>query len=262
MTPRWWPVTEFWLVGLRRVWRGTMVSGVLGPLLNLGAIGVGVGALVDRTGQTAALGGGPYARFVAPGILASAAMMTAVGDATWPVMGAKKWQRQYLAMLATPLGVAQVYLGHLVFIAVRLAILAAIFVAIGFGLGAFASPWVVLALPAAVLVGLAHAAPVMGYAITQQNDTGFIVLFRFGVLPMTLFAGTLFPIGSLPVALQALAALTPLWHGTQLCRALAQGQVRGAGVVVVLLAHLAYLSAWVLVGGWWARRRFARELVQ
>ena len=58
MAPPWWPVAEFWLVGLRRVWRGTMLSGVLGPLLNLGAIGVGVGALVDHTGRTAVSGAG------------------------------------------------------------------------------------------------------------------------------------------------------------------------------------------------------------
>ena len=255
----WWSVTEFWLLGLRRVWRGTMLSGVLGPLLNLGAIGVGVGALVDRTGRTAELGGS-YARFVAPGILVSAAMMTAVGDACWPVMGARKWQQQYLAMLATPLGVGQIYLGHLAFIALRLTILAAIFVGIGSLLGVFASGWVLVALPAAVLVGLAHAAPVMGYAIAQENDSGFVVLYRFGVLPMTLFAGTLFPIGSLPVVLQALAMITPLWHGTQLCRTLAQGQVAGQGPV--MLGHLAYLLGWVLVGGWWARRRFTRALVR
>ena len=188
-------------------------------------------------------------------------MMTAVGDATWPVMGARKWQRQYLAMLATPLGVEQVYLGHLVFVAIRLAILAGVFVVIGAVLGVFASGWAVVAVAAAVLVGLAHAAPVMGYAISQESDNGFIVLFRFGVVPMTLFAGTLFPISSLPVGLQAVAALTPLWHGTQLCRALAQGQVGGTAVVM-LLGHLVYLLTWVLVGVWWGRRRFARELVQ
>jgi lipooligosaccharide transport system permease protein len=246
---------EFWLVSYRRTWRGSLVSGFLAPLLYLGSLGFGLGALVDR--GSGGVGGVPYALFVAPGVLAATAMQTAVGESTWPVMGAITWQRQYHAMLAAPLGVLDVFLGHLAYVALRLAVVCTAFVAVGVVLGAFRSVWVLAALLVAIVCGLAHAAPVMAYAAAQDNDSGFALLFRFGVMPMFLFAGTFFPIEQLPAVIRPIAWLTPLWHGTQACRALALGDVRW----LPLLGHLGYLLAWVAVGAAVAAWSFRRRLV-
>jgi len=60
-----------------------------------------------------------YAVFLAPGLLAAWAMETAIVETTWPVMGAIKWHRIYYAMLATPLTVTDVLVGHLGFVAIR-----------------------------------------------------------------------------------------------------------------------------------------------
>jgi lipooligosaccharide transport system permease protein len=251
------PALEFWLRGYRRTWRGSVVSGVLAPLLYLGSLGFGLGALVDR-GASGGVGGVPYALFLAPGVLAATAMQTAVTESTWPVLGAITWQRQYHAMLAAPLGVVDVFLGHLAFVALRLVFVSTAFVAVGAALGAFRSVWVLGALLVAVLVGLAHAAPVMAYASAQESDGGFALLFRFGVMPMFLFAGTFFPIEQLPAAIRPVAWLTPLWHGTQACRALSLGEPE----LAPLLGHLGYLLVWVAVGvrvaAWAFRRRLVR----
>ena len=82
----------FWLVNYRRTWRGTIYSSVLNPLLYLGAMGLGLGTLVDKHG-TASLGGVSYLAFLAPGLLAAQAMQTAIGESTYPVLASVKWLR-------------------------------------------------------------------------------------------------------------------------------------------------------------------------
>ena len=252
----WYRAFLFWLASYRRTWRGSMVTGFLAPLLYLGSLGFGLGTLVDR-GTAPGVDGVPYAVFVAPGVLAATAMQTAVGESTYPVMGAVKWQRQYLAMLAAPLGVVDVLIGHVAFVVLRVALVSAAFAVVGGLLGAFASPWVVLAVPVAVICGVAHAAPIMAYAVRQDNDGGFNLLYRFGVIPMFLFAGTFFPVDQLPGAIRPLAWAAPLWHATEVCRDLSLGRAE----LVPSLGHVIYLSLWIAVGLWLAGRAFRKRLV-
>ena len=75
---------RFWLVNYRRTWRGSIYSSVLSPVLYLGAMGLGLGSLVDARG-TASLGGVSYLMFLAPGLMAASAMQTAVGESLYPV---------------------------------------------------------------------------------------------------------------------------------------------------------------------------------
>lgn len=239
-----WPMAfEYWLVGYRRVWRASIVSGFILPLLYLGSLGYGLGHLVDGNGP-GQIGAVAYVAFVAPGILAASAMQTAVGESTYPVLGATKWRRQYHAQLDSPLTTTDVLAGHLAFIAFRVALGAASFLVIGGVLRAFGSGWVLLAFPVAVLTGVAHAAPIMAYSVRQDSDQGFTMLYRFGVVPVFLFAGTFFPVDQLPWVLQALAHLTPLWHGTMLCRDLSLGSAQ----LLPSFGHLAYLLVWALGG--------------
>ena len=69
--------------------------------------------------------------------------------------------------------------------------------------GAASSPLVVLAIPAAVLTGLAFAAPIAAFSATQKTPERFAAIFRFGITPLFLFSGTFFPLDSLPEAVQA-----------------------------------------------------------
>src|SRR4051812_32148504 len=160
----WTRALEFWLVSYRRTWRASVFSGFLAPLLYLGSLGYGLGSLIHGSGA-GQVAGVAYAAFVAPGVLAANAMQTAVAESTYPVMGAVKWQRQCRAMIAAALTVGDVLLGHVAFILLRVLLGAAAFVAVGALLGAFATPWVLLTIPVAVLCGAVHALPVMGYAV-------------------------------------------------------------------------------------------------
>ena len=108
---------EFFFAQYRRVWRGTAVSSVVTPVIYLLALGVGLGVFADRFANLPE--GVSYLEFVAPGLLAATAMQLATFEASWPVLSAIKWTRQYHAMLATPLRVGDIVLGHQAFIAVR-----------------------------------------------------------------------------------------------------------------------------------------------
>jgi lipooligosaccharide transport system permease protein len=212
---------EYWLASYRRVWRGSVVSTVLNPVLYLSALGIGLGTIINRNRGF----GVPYLDYVAPGILASTAMLIAAFESSYPVMGSIKWTRQFHAQIAA--------------------------------FGAIHSWLALLAWPAAILLGLSFSAPIAGMAAWLEREEGFNGLFRFGITPMFLFSGTFFPISRLPQGIRALAWATPTWHGVDLLR----GLTLGTAALWPSLGHVAYLALWVAVGLAWAQRTFRRRLV-
>jgi lipooligosaccharide transport system permease protein len=173
-------------------------------------------------------------------------------------MGKVVWDRIYHGMLATPITIGGIVVGELAWVTVRLAMVAAVFLAVMVAFGLVVSPLGILAVPAAVLTGLAFAAPIMAFTATRRDTQAFDAIFRFGITPLFLFSGTFFPIDRLPPVLQSVAMLTPLWHGVALCRALTLGVVDPLGATI----HVAYLAAWVVVGTLVALVTFRRTLVR
>ena len=246
---------RFWLTDYRRTWRGSIYSSLLNPLLFLGAMGLGLGTLVNRHG-TAGLGGVSYLVFITPGLLAASAMETAVGDTTYPVYGCVKWNKTYQAAVASPLRPADVFHGHVLFLTLRLTMNGAIFLAVATALGGVRSPWALAALPVAVLTGLAFGTPIEAWSVTRTRDTSFAMIYRFGMIPLFLFSGTFFPVTQLPAWLRPIAYLTPLWHGVALCRALSLGTASLGGA----LMHVAYLAALATAGLLAGNRTYRRRL--
>jgi lipooligosaccharide transport system permease protein len=246
---------EYFFAQYRRVWRGTAVTSVVTPVVYLLALGVGLGVFVDRSADLP--GGISYLDFVAPGLMAATAMQIATFEASWPVLSASKWDRQYHAMLAAPLRVRDVVIGHQTFFAFRLLSIAVIYFVVIAAFGAVESPLGILAIPVTVLVGLAFTAPMAAWAAHTNSEITFVAIFRFVVLPMFLFSGTFFPVSTLPTPLEVLAWLTPLWHGVTLSRDLTTGEL-SAGADML---HLGYLLLWVAAGLTAALITYRRRLV-
>jgi lipooligosaccharide transport system permease protein len=232
-----------WLVMYGRTWRSSVWSSVFGPLFYLGAMGYGLGSLVDKNG-TGSLGGVPYVVFVAPAILGVQAMNSGLTNAMFPVFSGIHWNKIYLAARATMLRPADIYRGHLLFIAMRIAMNSACFVLVMAAFGLIRSWWAVLLLPAATLLGVAFATPSAAWAVTLQTQTPMNYVFRFGSVPLMLFSGTFFPVGQLPGWLRPVAYATPLWHGVALCRGLSLGDTNLSAAVI----HVAYLTAMAAIG--------------
>ena len=250
----WRRALTHYLVSYRRNWRGSAITGFLVPLMFLGVMGYLLGPLVDG-GTRGGIAGVEYIAFVAPGLLAAQAMQTAVGESTFPVLAGIKWRRFYHAMLAAPPGARDIVVGHLVFVTFRVALTSTVFLVVAVALGAIRSPWAALALPVAVLCGLAFATPVFAYSARQTDGQGFNVLFRFAVMPLFLFSGTFFPLAQLPGWLQSVAWATPLAHGVDLTRDLSLGTPTGTEAAV----HVGFMLLWSIAGlalaEWSLRRR-------
>jgi len=116
-------------------------------------------------------------------------------------------------------------------------------------------PGALLALVVVVLLGLAHAAPLVGVTARMKSEAGFSLIFRLGLMPMILFSGAFFPITQLG-AFAWLAYLTPIWHGVDLTRMLTTGNVE----IWRALGHTVYILAWVVAGWFYAVTGFRRRL--
>ncbi len=241
----------------RRTFRASLFGSFGIPALFLAAMGFGLGGYVDRSAD-AVLQGISYLQFLAPGLLASSLMQTGSFEASFPILGGLQWHKIFHAMVATPLRARDVALGNLAWIALRLTLVGSIFAFVIVLFGASRSPLIVLAVPVAVLTGVAFAAPIMAFTATQRRPDRFAALFRFGVTPLFLFSGTFFPIESLPSFLQPVAWLSPLWHGVAVCRGLMLGTIGEEPLVAVV--HVAVLVVIATAGALLAIRTIGARL--
>jgi lipooligosaccharide transport system permease protein len=248
---------DYWQTVYRRTWRGSVISSFVSPLFYVIAMGVLLGGFVQA--DPAKLDGATsYLAFVVPGLVAAHAMQIAVGEVTYPVMGALKWHKTYYAQLATPLAPRDLVAGHLTFVFFRLVTTGAVFMVVLVPFGIFATWWgALLAFGAQVLVGMAFAGPIYALTTRMHSPEGFGVLFRLGVFPMFLFSGAFFPVSNLGPVFSWVARLTPLWQGVNLTRMFTLDRVDWslAAVNVVVLGSLTVL-------GWhWAVTGLTRRVV-
>lgn len=237
----------------RRTWRSALPSFV-SPFMYLAAMGLGLGSLIDR--QSGGVDGVSYITFLAPGLLAATAMQLGTVLGAWPIMARIRWDRIYLSMLASPLGIDQVLLGELTWMALRLLLTSAVFLLAMVVFGTVHTPVALLAVPAGVLTGLAFAAPVAALTPVLPNESGYNLVFRLGITPLFLLGGAFFPVERLPLPLQVVAWATPLFHGVSLSRDAGLGRL-GPGTAAL---HVAVLLAFIVAGYLVARVTFRRQL--
>ena len=262
------PLTSGLLIGSRRslrlvernlfVYKHTwlvLLSGFFEPLFYLLSIGFGLGALV---GSVPGPGGQviPYQLFVAPALLASSAMNGAIMESTFNFFFKLNYNKTFTSILSTPLSPGDVALGELTWALIRGGLYATGFMVVMFALGLVVSPWVVLAVPAALLVGFAFGA--VGMAATSFMKTWQdFDLIQLVILPLFLFSATFYPIETYPDALRVVVQLTPLYQGVDLIRSLAVGAISP-----LLLFHVAYLLAMGFAGLYVVSRRLDKLLLQ
>ena len=240
-------VVERNVLSYRRMWPA-FVSGIFEPAFFLFSLGVGLGPLV---GALEGPGGTPlaYADFVAPGLLAAAAMNGALFDATFGLFFKLKYAKTYEAILCTPLEIEDIALGEVAWSLMRGAIYSGLFVLVMAVQGTISSWWGLLVWPAAMLVALAFAAAGMAGASYMRGWQDFDYL-QLILLPLFLFSTTFYPLSTYPPVLQLVVQLSPLYHGVELVRSLAVGVV-GPG----LLVHVGVLLGLAVVGLAVVRRR-------
>ncbi|MGH3657310.1 MAG: ABC transporter permease [Micromonosporaceae bacterium] len=217
-----------------------VVSGVAEPLVMLFALGFGMGQLV---GHVPYAGGSiAYPLYVAPALLAMAAMTGALTESTFNVFAKLKFFKLYDAVLATPVTPFGIALGEIGWATLRSAINSASFVVVMALMGLTPSLWAIAAFPAAVLIGLAFSAAGMA-CVTYMRSWQEFDYISVTIFLLFLFSGTVAPLSAYPGWLQGVVTVTPLYHGVALVRALTTGVVTYG-----LLWHVAYLAGLSVLG--------------
>jgi lipooligosaccharide transport system permease protein len=232
----------------------TIVIGGLGqPLLYLLGLGLGLATFLDVPVGFGPDGPVPYVTFVAPALLATAAISVTTEEFTYTVMAGFKWRRIFWGMNASPIAPAQVVGGLVLAVGARMLFVSAAYAALIWAFGAVGSVWAVAVLPLlGLLGGFAFGLPLLAYSASLRDDAGqFAAVQRFVFTPMFLFSGTFYPLDTLPVWLHWIGWVSPLWHASELGRVVSYGAPMAGTTVAVHLAVLIGLA----VGGWFVARR-------
>ncbi len=255
---RWgsWYIAEHRIRSMRAYLQTIIATSIGNPLVYLFALGVGLASLVDA--NTGGIDGVSYLAFVAPALLAAAAVTVAAEECTYPMMMGFKWNPIFLAMNAAPISGNQITNGMVISVLARMVPTTAIYFVVMVLFGAVPSAWGVAMILVATLTGIAVGLVIMPYTASIEEDKGQMAMIqRFGILPMFLFSGTFFPLSELPIYLQPIGWISPLWHGTELGRVVSYGMEEPIWLTVT---HVLYLGILTFVGWRMTQRVVTRRL--
>ena len=239
-----WYVAEHRIRGIRSYYKTLLFTAIGSPFMYLFALGVGLATLVDRHNG---LGGTSYLAFVAPALIASAAVTAAVEECTYPILMGFKWNPIFFGMNAAPISGAQIVNGIFIAVLARLLPTTIIYYLVMLVFGAVPSPLGVFDIPIAVLTGMAFGLVIASYMATVEQEVGQPAFIqRFIIIPLFLFSGTFFPLSQMPIFLQWIGWISPLWHGTELGRVVSYGAAEPGWLTIV---HVLYPVA-LCVYGW------------
>lgn len=240
-----WYVVEHKLRAVRAYF-WTMLATAFGtPFLYIFAFGVGLATLVvDRQGSEFIDDVG-YLQFVAPALIVNAAVLVAAEEYMFGMLLGFKWNAIFIGMNSAPLTGRQIIDGMFLFVAIRAAFTAGVYFAAVALFGGVISPWSVLVVPIAMLTAFAFS-PVAAWSATITEDRGqFNIVNRLIIMPLSLFSGTVFPLSQLPIFLQWIGWISPIWHGSELARQFSYGPTEPIWLTVI---HLLFLLALAYLG--------------
>ena len=253
-----WFVAEYRLRNMSK-WFGAIVAFGLGnPVLYLLSVGIGIGALVDNVSGGDNPLGVPYLTFLAPALLATAAIQSAMDETTFPTMQGFLWDKSFFSMIATQLMGRDIVGGIMIASSIR-----CIFNTITYGLvlvlfGAIGIESLFVLVVAAIFAGISFAAVMLAVTSFVKQDDGFYAIVgRFVIAPMFMFSGTFYPLESLPIYLQWIGWISPVWHATNLGRNLSYGLEVESWLLAV---HVLFLGALLVASMIVATKKFNARL--
>ena len=231
---------------------------IANPVLYLVSIGLGVGAYIDKNTGGMGVDGVSYITFLAPALLATAAIQGAIDESVYPTLEGFKWDKILFSMNSTPLSGNHIAMGVFFNSLIRVTFTAIIYWLVMLAFGVLESPRAWLAIFTAIMAGAAFGALMQSLAGLLENENMFFtVLNRFVIMPLFLFSGTFYPLTNMPIYLQWIGWISPLWHATELGRWLTYGHEIST---LMLYTHFIFLNSLLLIGIIASRRIFTRRL--
>ena len=253
-----WYVAEYRLLNMSKWWAAIVAFGLGNPVLYLASIGIGIGSLIDS--NSGGIDGVSYLVFLAPALLASAAIQTVMDEVMFPTMEGFVWSKIFFSMNSTGLTGRQIARGVMIAAMLRSVatvlvywLVLALFGAVDLGSG-------LAAMSAAVFCGWSMGAVMLAVSARIKNDDNFFAIIgRFIIAPMFMFSGTYYPLEALPTALQWVGWVSPLWHATDIGRVLMYGREISP---VLFTVHFGYLLVLGLLGSYLAERQYTKRLAE
>ena len=241
-------------------WKQILLGQMANPVLYLMSVGVGISAMISKNSGSSAVDGVKYLTFLAPALLASAAIQSAMDETIWPTMEGFRWHKTFFAMNSTPLTGNQIGIGIFISALVRTLSSVLIYFLILIPFHALPSGRAWLAIPSALFAGASFGAMMLAVAAyAEKADVMFVIINRFVIMPLFLFSGTFYPLNTLPMAVRWIGWFSPLWHATELGRYFTYGHsIPGS----TLLFHFVFLLIPIIVGLTLALRRFTFRLAR
>ncbi|WP_294178092.1 ABC transporter permease [uncultured Schumannella sp.] len=243
-----WYIAEHKLRAMRAYRWTILATGIGTPLFYVFAFGVGLAVLVGANAGPSGIDGVSYLVFVAPALMAMAAVPVALEEFMFGIFLGFKWNPIFAGMNAAPITGRQIIDGMFIFVTIRLAMTSTLYYLVLLLFGAVQLGWSVLIIPVAMLTGLAFSPIAALTASFREDRSQFAIIQRVVIMPLTLFSGTVFPLTQLPIFLQWIGWLSPLWHGSELGRELSYGPNEPIWLTVT---HVTFLAA-VAIAGWQA----------
>ena len=251
-------VLEARLANMKKFVSIMVAYSVMNPLLYLLAIGAGVGTLINRS--SGGIDGVEYLVFLAPALLANAAIQGSMEETIFPTLSGFLWNKTFFGMNSTPLGGRAIALGVYWAAMARNIFTVLCYYLVMLLFGVLKAPHAWLAIPAGVLAGAAFGAVMLALASNAKNEDHFFTFVgRFVIQPMFFLSGTFFPLDSIPIYLRWIGWISPLWHATDLGRYLTYG--RDISITLVFI-HVLFLLTMIVVGLTLAFRAFERRLAK
>ncbi len=244
---------------LKWVWLIISIS-IANPVLYLVSIGLGVGAYIDKNTGGMGVDGVSYITFLAPALLATAAIQGAIDESVFPTLEGFKWNKIFFSMNSTPLSGNHIAMGVFFNSLIRVIFTAVMYWLVMLAFGVLEAPRAWLAIFTAVMAGAAFGAMMQALAGMLENENIFFtVLNRFVIMPLFLFSGTFYPLTNMPIYLQWIGWISPLWHATELGRWLTYGHEISTQMLYV---HFVFLNSLLLIGVIASRRIFTKRLAK
>ena len=253
-----WYVAEYRLRNMSKWFAAIIAFGLGNPVLYLLSVGIGIGALVDSTSGADNPIGVPYLTFLAPALLATAAIQSAMDETTFPTMQGFLWDKSFFAMISTQLMARDLVGGIMIASSIRCSFNTLIYAGVLVLFGAIPLTSVPVLVFAAIFAGISFAGVMLAVTSFVKQDDGFYAIVgRFVLTPMFMFSGTFYPLESLPIYLQWVGWISPVWHATNLGRNLSYGLEVEPWLLAV---HVIFMGAILVAGMIVATRKFASRL--
>jgi lipooligosaccharide transport system permease protein len=198
----------------------TFLVSLVEPLFYLVTFGIGMGAYMG------AFGGQPYLHFLVPGVLATAAMMSASFECLYGTFIKIVHEKVYESLVATPVSADEAVAGDILWASFRGLVSGSLMMAVALVMGVapaslWRAAWLIVFL---IFIGILFGSLAMIVTSVSPSFDFFSYYTELVITPMFFFSGVFFPLDNFPGWMKTLAEFLPLTHAVRISRALFTGR--------------------------------------